>query len=126
MQDVLNTFKALSDDTRLRILKLLEHGELCVCDIVASLDMIQPKISFHLKILKEAGLIRDRKQGKWIHYSIDDSDMFNRFLILSVIERISDNDVHEDNKRLEAFLKGKDLKGRVVPLKSKIACCGRG
>lgn len=125
MQDVLNTLKALSDDTRLRILKLLERGELCVCDIVASLDAIQPKISFHLKTLKEAGLIRDRKQGKWIHYSINDSDMFKRFLILSVLERISDSDVREDLRRLEAFLKGKDAKGKVVPIKSKIACCER-
>jgi ArsR family transcriptional regulator len=72
MQDILTIFKALSDETRLRILKLLEHGELCVCDIVASLDMIQPKVSFHLGVLKDAELIKDRKQGKWIHYSIDD------------------------------------------------------
>ena len=54
MQDVLNVFKALSEEIRLRILKLLEHGELCVCDIVAALDMIQPKVSFHLAVLKEA------------------------------------------------------------------------
>ncbi|MEW5746856.1 MAG: metalloregulator ArsR/SmtB family transcription factor [Nitrospirota bacterium] len=126
MQDLTDIFKALSDETRLRIVKLLEHGELCVCDIVAAIDTIQPKISFHLKILKEAGLIRDRKQGKWIHYSIDDSDLFKRFLVLSVIERISDNDVREDKKRLEAFLKGKDAKGTVVPIKRKTACCGRG
>ncbi|MEW6118414.1 MAG: metalloregulator ArsR/SmtB family transcription factor [Nitrospirota bacterium] len=126
MQDVLNTLKALSDDTRLRILKLLEHGELCVCDIVASLDTIQPKISFHLKILKEAGLIKDRKQGKWTHYSIDDADMFRRFLVLSVLERISDIAVREDRKRLEAFLKNKDPKDKVVPIKSKTGCCGRG
>ncbi|MEW6116010.1 MAG: metalloregulator ArsR/SmtB family transcription factor [Nitrospirota bacterium] len=126
MQDVLNTLKALSDDTRLRILKILERGELCVCDIVASLDTIQPKISFHLKILKEAGLIRDRKQGKWIHYSINDSDMFKRFLILSVLERISDSDVREDKKRLEAFLKGKNSKDKIVSIKGKTVCCGKG
>ncbi|PIX88616.1 MAG: ArsR family transcriptional regulator, partial [Nitrospirae bacterium CG_4_10_14_3_um_filter_44_29] len=51
MQKLLDTFKALSDETRLRILKLLEHGELCVCDVVAALDMIQPKVSFHLAVL---------------------------------------------------------------------------
>ena len=125
MQDVLNTFKALSDDIRLRIVKLLEHGELCVCDIVAALDMIQPKVSFHLRILKEAELIKDRKQGKWIHYSIDDSDMFKRFLILSVIEKISDSAVREDKKRLEAFFNSKDSKGKIASIKSKTACCGR-
>src|SRR4030042_6678768 len=60
MNDLLKIFKALSDETRIRILKLLEEGELCVCDIVASLDMIQPKVSFHLCVLKEAGLLKGR------------------------------------------------------------------
>lgn len=107
MDELLNIFKAFSDETRLRIVKLLEHGELCVCDIVASLDMIQPKVSFHLGVLKEAGLIKDRKQGKWIHYSLDDSDMFKRFLLLSVLERIPDNVVLTDKNRLKDFLKKK-------------------
>ena len=55
MQEILNIFKALSDETRLRILKLLEHGELCVCDLFSALDMVQPKVSFHLSVLKDAG-----------------------------------------------------------------------
>jgi ArsR family transcriptional regulator len=107
MKDLLNVFKALSDETRLRILKLLEHGELCVCDIVAALDTIQPKVSFHLATLKEAGLIKDRKQGKWIHYRIDDSDMFRRILILSVMEKIPEDSVLKDRKRLANFQKNK-------------------
>lgn len=105
MQELLNLFKALSDETRLRILKLLEHGELCVCDIVAALDMVQPKVSFHLSVLKEAGFIKDRKHGRWIHYKIDDSDIFKRFLIISALERIPGNSVMEDKKRLKEFLK---------------------
>ncbi|OIO28295.1 MAG: transcriptional regulator, partial [Nitrospirae bacterium CG1_02_44_142] len=100
MQKLLDTFKALSDETRLRILKLLEHGELCVCDVVAALDMIQPKVSFHLAVLKEAGFIKDRKHGRWIHYRIDDSDMYKRFLLLSVLEKIFEGPVMEDKKRL--------------------------
>lgn len=126
MQELLNTFKALSDETRLRILKLLERGELCVCDIVAALDMIQPKVSFHLRILKEAGLIKDRKQGKWIHYTIDDSDMFTRFLILSVLEKSSTDGVREDKKRLDTFLKNKKTKTEVAPVKRKAVYCGEG
>jgi ArsR family transcriptional regulator len=110
----LNIFKALSDETRIRILKLLEEGELCVCDIVASLDMIQPKVSFHLCVLKEAGLLKDRKQGKWIHYSIDDTDIFRRFLVLSVLERISESLIKEDNKRLKEFLMAKKAKGEII------------
>ncbi|MGE5894732.1 MAG: ArsR/SmtB family transcription factor, partial [bacterium] len=84
----------------------------------------QPKISFHLSVLKEAGLIRDRKQGKWIHYRIDDSDMFRRFLILSALERIPEESVRENRKRLEHFLKKKNNKSTVVPMK-KACSCGR-
>jgi ArsR family transcriptional regulator len=82
LEDLLEIFKTLSDETRLRILKLLEHGELCVCDIVAALDLIQPKVSFHLGVMKEAKLIKDRRQGKWIHYRIDDSDLSKGFWYL--------------------------------------------
>lgn len=104
MKDLLTMLKALSDETRLRILKVLEHGELCVCDIVAAIDVSQPRISFHLAALKEAGLVKDRKEGKWMHYRIDDSDLFKRFLVLSLLERIREADVGDDKKRLDAFL----------------------
>ena len=124
MQDILSIFKALAEETRLRVLKLLENGELCVCDIVAALDMIQPKVSFHLAVLKEAGLIKDRKQGKWTHYSIDDSDIFRRFLVLSALERTSSKAVVEDVKRLEDFLEEKRQKGAVVSLRDR-NCCPR-
>jgi len=107
MDDLINLFKALSDETRLRILKLLETGELCVCDIVAALDMVQPKISFHLNILKKANIVKDRKEGKWIHYRIDDSDIFKRLLIISIFERIPHELLKDDKKRLDEFLKKK-------------------
>jgi ArsR family transcriptional regulator len=123
MQEVLNLFKALSEETRLRILKLLENGELCVCDIVAALDTIQPKVSFHLNTLKEAGLITDRKQGKWVHYKINDSDIFRRLLLLSALERISAEAVKKDNKRLADFLRGKNQKSNVAPLCNRAVCC---
>jgi ArsR family transcriptional regulator, arsenate/arsenite/antimonite-responsive transcriptional repressor len=125
VQELVNVFKALSEETRLRIIKLLEGGELCVCDIVAAMDMIQPKVSFHLAVLKESGLIRDRKQGKWVHYRIDDSDMFRRFLLLSTLERIPAETVSEDAKRLKDFLKGKHQRASVVSLRDGAACCGR-
>lgn len=108
MDELVCIFKALSDETRLRILKLLQNGELCVCDIFSSLGMVQPKVSFHLAVLKEAGLIRDRKAGRWIHYRLDDSDLFRRFLVLSVLERIQGDLVIEDKKRLEDFKNNKD------------------
>ncbi len=125
MRELLNIFKALSEETRLRILKLLEHGELCVCDIVAALDMVQPKVSFHLNALKEAGLLQDRKQGRWTHYRLDDSDFFKRFLLLSVLERIPEEGIAGDRKRLEQFLHGKPSRDNVVALPDKKKCAGR-
>jgi len=125
MENVLTIFKALAEETRLRIIKLLEHGELCVCDIVADLDLIQPKVSFHLAVLKEAGFIKDRKQGKWVHYSIDDADIFRRFLLLSTLERISSEFVTEDRNRLANFLKGKNQKANVMYMCDRTACCPR-
>src|ERR1700690_1515221 len=119
MQNLLNIFKALSEETRLRIIKLLEQGELCVCDIVAALDMVQPKVSFHLNALKEAGLIKDRKAGRWIHYRLDTSDMFKRFLVLAVIEKTPLDAVQQDKKRLGVFLKIKDTKASAVALRDK-------
>jgi len=124
MEELAKIFKALSDETRLRIIKLLEQGELCVCDITAALDMVQPKVSFHLSALKEAGLIKDRKQGKWIHYSLNEKDLFRRMLILSACERMQDGAISGDRKRLDAFLENKDVGGKVVSLKPKVRCCG--
>ena len=67
----LQLFKNLSDETRLGIVLLLkEMGELCVCDLCAALDQSQPKISRHLAMLRESGLLLDRKQGKWVHYRL--------------------------------------------------------
>ena len=108
MSDLSTVFKALSDDTRLRILKLLEHGELCVCDLVAACDMVQPKISFHLNVLKTAGFLKDRKNGKWMHYRLDESDLFRRHLLMSVMERMSVETSGKDTGRLAQFLKTKN------------------
>lgn len=126
MENLLRIFKALSEETRLRILKLLERGELCVCDLVAALDMVQPKVSFHLNALKRAGFIKDRKEGRWSHYSLDESDLFRRFLILSLLERVEPGAVAEDKRRLEDFLQNKAAgMGTVITLKDNCAGCGR-
>ncbi len=90
MQQLLPVFKALSDETRLRILSLMKEGEICVYDIAETLGMTQPNISFPLSMLKEAGLIKDRKNGRWMHYSVDESDMFKRFLLMGIFERMSE------------------------------------
>ena len=67
----LQLFKNLSDETRLGIVLLLrEMGELCVCDLCTALEQSQPKISRHLAMLRESGLLLDRKQGKWVYYRL--------------------------------------------------------
>jgi ArsR family transcriptional regulator len=124
MNELVTIFKALSDETRLRIIKLLEHGELCVCDITAALDMVQPKVSFHLSTLKEAEIIKDRKEGKWIHYSLNEKDLFRRMLILSACERMKDGTIAGDRKRLDVFFGRKEPGDKVVALKPKGRCCG--
>jgi ArsR family transcriptional regulator, arsenate/arsenite/antimonite-responsive transcriptional repressor len=63
-------FHALSDVTRLGILEMLREGERCVCDLQADLDAAQSRLSFHLKVLKEAGLVVDRKEGRWSYYTL--------------------------------------------------------
>lgn len=71
MKELASLFKALADESRLRILNLLiKSGELCVCDIEATTGFTQTKVSRHLAYLKEAGLVRDRRQGLWMLYSI--------------------------------------------------------
>lgn len=71
MEDKIRIFKALSDKNRLLILDMLSCGELCACDIMDGLDLSQPTISHHMRILQKANLVNGVKQGKWIIYSIN-------------------------------------------------------
>jgi ArsR family transcriptional regulator, arsenate/arsenite/antimonite-responsive transcriptional repressor len=64
-------FHALSDPIRLQVLELLRSQELCVCELCEQLETTQSKLSFHLKTLKEAGLVRARQEGRWIYYSLN-------------------------------------------------------
>lgn len=68
---LLQLHKALADDTRLRCLMLIaELGELCVCELTSALQVSQPKISRHLALLRETGLLSDRRQGQWVFYQL--------------------------------------------------------
>jgi len=65
-------FRLLSDETRLRCLLLMQtEGELCVCELMHALDVIQPKVSRHLALLRDAGVVSDRRQGQWIYYQLN-------------------------------------------------------
>src|SRR6266480_7782852 len=64
------SFHALSDETRLEIVGLLSHVERCVCELQDVLEAAQSRLSFHLKTLKDAGLVTDRREGRWVYYSL--------------------------------------------------------
>ncbi len=68
----IKVFKALADATRLKILKILINGELCICEIMLALKKPQSSISHNLSILEDAGLVKERKNGKWCHYRLSD------------------------------------------------------
>jgi len=95
MDELLPLFKILSDETRLKIISLMREGEICVCDITDNLDLTQPNVSFHLSMMKEAGIIKERKNGRWKHFSLDDSDIFRRFLFMGIFERMKELPVKE-------------------------------
>lgn len=71
LDSVVLGFHALSDSLRINVIELLRDRELCVCELCDVLGVTQSKLSFHLKTLKEAGLVRSRQEGRWIYYSLN-------------------------------------------------------
>ena len=72
MKDFIKVMKALSDPNRVKILKMLQHKSMCVCEMQAALEISQPAVSKHLKILEDADLVDFRKDGLWVNYSLSD------------------------------------------------------
>ena len=70
-QQIVSFCRALGDENRIKIILLLAEREMCVCEIIEMLDLSQPAVSHHLKILKHAGLVQDKRGGRWIFYSLD-------------------------------------------------------
>lgn len=70
VRPVSRLFRALGDETRLRIIALLSHGELCVCHLQDALELPQPNVSRQLGILRAAGLVEDRREGSWVYYRL--------------------------------------------------------
>ena len=67
---VARRFQALSDETRLRVVEMLTEGERCVCELQDAVGAAQSRLSFHLRVLRDAGLVNDRRQGRWVYYSL--------------------------------------------------------
>ena len=70
-QKAIDLLKALAEPIRLEIIESLSSGEKCVCDLMQETGLAQSRISFHLKVLKDAGVIKDRQSGRWVYYQLD-------------------------------------------------------
>lgn len=88
MPSVLNYFQLLSDETRLRILVLLQQSDLCVCQLCGILDLPQPKISKHLARLRDAGLVVDSRKEKYIFYSLSVDDIIIREILKNLVKHM--------------------------------------
>ncbi len=108
-------FQLLSDDTRLRSLILMhQEGELCVCELVHALGLIQPKVSRHLAALRDAGLVIDRRQGQWIYYCLppDLPDWVSRVISATAAEAANQERFISDSATLAE-----------MPNRPSAACC---
>lgn len=105
MKNDLSVFKACADPTRLRILFLLTERELCVCELVAVLDMPQGKVSRHLAIMKQAGLLTDRRDGLWVYYALagGDSGAWGHVRAYLAQEKNTHSQVTDDRIRLHTL-----------------------
>jgi len=92
-------FHALSDETRLEIIDHLLGGERCVCDLTDALDVAQSRLSFHLRVLKDAELVTDRRDGRWVYYTLNRDTIESIESVLGTLHHAS------------------------RPMKKRIACC---
>ncbi|MFC7062917.1 ArsR/SmtB family transcription factor [Halobacillus seohaensis] len=89
LEKAAQTLKLLGDKTRLKIIGLVSEGECCVCEIVEVLQMSQPSISQHLRKLRDAGLVKEKRKGQWIFYSLD-QDHATYPIVQQILEQIPD------------------------------------
>ena len=110
------TFQALGDPTRLRLLNLLRQtGEVCVCELVDALRLPQYNISRHLQILRQAGLVDDRKRGKWVYYAISKNLEPYQRLLLRALDQLAEG--------REDFRQDETRAGRRLKLRRDGLCC---
>lgn len=81
-------FKALCDENRIKILKLLQTGEKCACHLNENINVTQPTMSHHMKVLCDSGIVVGRKEGKWMHYSISPEGAQNALQLLAELTSV--------------------------------------
>lgn len=107
-------FSLLSDETRLRCLMLLQkEGELCVCEISRILGSIQPKISRHLALMRNSGLVSDKRRGQWVYYSLHQllPDWAKGIIASALKNLIKEEPYHSDIKKIRSLKKENICKG---------------
>lgn len=104
MDELIKIYKALSDENRIRILKMLELKKLCVCEIKEILQLATSTVSKHLSILRNANLIKSEKDGKWVNYILNDSEkdeLVQIHLKILSVQLTEDKTIIEDKKLIE-------------------------
>lgn len=132
MDDLEQLFKGLADQTRLRILNLLIHGELCVCDIQYVLESPQPNVSRHLIYLRNSGLVRDRREGARMYYRLAQPNERIHKLLFGFLRDVfgSSEVLEEDSRKLKKAIKTgsctvSQWKAESAPGRSKSAISSR-
>ncbi len=108
MREIVDITKALADETRLRIMALLFHGELCVCQILELFDLAPSTVSKHLYILKQARLVETRKEGRWIYYRLPDGKVSDEVESgISWLQNVLKKNavIRDDYRRLKGIIK---------------------
>jgi ArsR family transcriptional regulator, arsenate/arsenite/antimonite-responsive transcriptional repressor len=114
MKDAVKIFKALADPTRLRIVLLLQRRELCVCELMFVLGMEQSRVSHHMRVLRDAGIAEDVREGRWIIYRVPEAarPLLEGLFAGALRERIEGpGEAGEDARKLEACVR-ENLRGR--------------
>jgi ArsR family transcriptional regulator len=115
MKDIVKVFKALADPTRLRIMLLLRRRELCVCELMHILEMEQSRVSHHMRVLRDAGIAEDVRQGRWILYRVPEEaqGIVGELFAGELRDRIDATaEAAADAIKLEACIR-ENLRGRV-------------
>jgi len=107
MRELVKVFKAVADENRLRILKMLQHKKMCVCELAAALGITQPSVSRHLSLMKDAGLVSDHRNGPWIDYELCE-EKINQYA--PVIKSYLKGWINDDHKVKEDLRKIKSLR----------------
>ena len=109
MEQIAQYFKGLSEPIRLRAIRLLDHGELCICDLMNGLDLPQSTMSRHMSFLKNSGWVESRRKGQWVYYSLAAPRQEIQALVLRILRQHlpGDDEARKDYARLMKFLETK-------------------